>query len=319
MERSTPLLKHKKQEWDHRFAQEGLSKQELPQPLRLRTMNGSAVKSTFEHLGTQTNKSSVVKSTSSQSTVSTREKDHKRSGPSAQSAQFHTVKTLLEIDDKEFLSTAFNLAVKSSPSIEASVKNDRFSSSFGDHVSHGEHLLGDQSTPFRGPFTQSALLEIDISSSLQTLDKDDEEMRKEISDISFLNLSDCSGEHGGGGGGGRGAGRGFSYHSRSHSSGSNREGAAKPLCRLEVIGRGSSATIYRAVHLKSLSLCAEKVITVTDPSKRLQMMSELQSLKRTVRDRNGQSRCENIIGLLDIVCNPSDGTISICLEYMSGE
>ena len=317
MERSTPLLKQKKQEWDHRFAQEGLSKQELPQPLRLRTMNGSAVRSTFQHLGTQTNKSPAVKLTSSQLAVSTREKDHKRSESSAQSAPFHTFKTLLEIGDEEFQSTAFTLAVKSTPSIEASQKNDRVGSSFGDNASHGEHLLGGQSTPVRGPFNhQSALLEIDISSSLQTLDKDDEEMRKEILDISFLNLSDCSGEHGGGG---RERGRGFSYNYRSNSSGSNREGGVRPLCRLEVIGRGSSATIYRAVHLKSLSLCAEKVITVTDPSKRVQMMSELQSLKRTVRDRNGQSRCENIIGLLDIVCNPSDGTISICLEYMSGE
>ena len=91
------------------------------------------------------------------------------------------------------------------------------------------------------------------------------------------------------------------------------------LCRLEVIGRGSSATIYKAVILKSLTLCAEKVIVVSDASKRVQMMSELQSLKKTVRDRNGRSRCENIISLLDIVANPKDGTISICLEYMSGK
>ena len=50
------------------------------------------------------------------------------------------------------------------------------------------------------------------------------------------------------------------------------------------------------------------------------MMSELQSLKKTVVGDNKRSvnRCLNIIGLLDIVSNPINGTISICLEYMNG-
>lgn len=317
MERLTPLSKLKKQEWDHRFAQEGSSKQELPQPVRLKTMNGSAVISTFQHLGTQTKKVLLVKSTSSQSTFSTKDKDRnscldqKRSGASAPSIQSHSFNTYLEIDRVELQAIAPNLTVKSILSIEASEKDDKVDINSGDCVNEEEYRRGGYSKPIRATFNyQSTLLEIDISSSNHTLDRDDDEMRKEILDMSYLGLSDNSGEHGG---------RGFSYPCRGRSDGPNSQAQAKPLCRLEVIGKGSSATIYRAVLLKSLTLCAEKVIIVTDPSKRVQMMSELQSLKKTVRDRNGQSRCENIIGLLDIVSNPSDGTISICLEYMSGK
>lgn len=312
MERLTPLSKLKKQEWDHRFAQEGSSKQELPQPVRLKTMNGSAVISTFQHLGTQTNKVLLVKPTSSQSTSSTKDKDRnscldqKRSGASAPSIQSHSFNTYLEIDRAELQ------AVKSISNIEALERDDKVDMNSGDCENEEEYRpRGGYSKPIGAPSNyQSTLLEIDISSSNHTLDRDDDEMRKEILDMSYLGLSDNSGEHGG---------RGFSYPCKGRSSGPNSQAQAKPLCRLEVIGKGSSATIYRAVLLKSLTLCAEKVIIVTDPSKRVQMISELQSLKKTVRDRNGQSRCENIIGLLDIVSNPSDGTISICLEYMSGK
>ena len=94
--------------------------------------------------------------------------------------------------------------------------------------------------------------------------------------------------------------------------------AAYPLCRLELLGRGSSASVYKAVLLRSLTLCAEKVVVVADYSKRTQLLRELQSLKKTLVDKDGRTRCANVVSLLDIVPNPRDGTLSICLEYMDG-
>ena len=169
------------------------------------------------------------------------------------------------------------------------------------------------SSPFRGlRKCRLSSLKIDVSVSTQTLDKDDDDMRKEINEISNLGLI-----------AGQKPGR-ASLQARYDRVGINSPSSVinlpKPLHRLGIIGRGSSAIIYKSILLKSLQLCAEKVIVVTDPSKRVQMMSELQSLKKTVLGDNKGSgnRCVNIIGLLDIVSNPINGTISICLEYMNG-
>ena len=169
------------------------------------------------------------------------------------------------------------------------------------------------SSPFRGlKKCRLSSLKIDVSLSTQTLDKDDDEMRKEINEISNLGL--IAGKKPGGV-------RSQAHYDRAGiNSPSSAISLPKPLYRLGIIGRGSSAIIYKSILLKSLQLCAEKVIVVTDPSKRVQMMSELQSLKKTVVGDNKGSvnRCLNIIGLLDIVSNPINGTISICLEYMNG-
>lgn len=89
-----------------------------------------------------------------------------------------------------------------------------------------------------------------------------------------------------------------------------------PLKRLDALGRGSSAVVYRAVYLKTLTVCAEKVIVASDPNKRLLLMRELESLKKSVK--KGQESCPNIVKLLDVVSNPIDGTLSMCLEYMNG-
>ena len=151
-------------------------------------------------------------------------------------------------------------------------------------------------------------LKIDVSTSVQTIDKEEDEMRKEIDDRTNLGLI-----------GVQNPGRKIS----NFGVNSNLKGninLPKPLHRLEIIGRGSSAVIYKSILLGSLQICAEKVIIVSDPSKRQQMMNELQSLKKIVRDKNhGDNKCPNIIGLLDIVSNPQDGTISICLEFMNGK
>lgn len=92
------------------------------------------------------------------------------------------------------------------------------------------------------------------------------------------------------------------------------EQRAYPLKRLDCLGKGSSSVVFRAIHLKNLTVCAEKVIVSIDPTKQILLIRELESLKKTVHD----STCLNIVQLLDVVPNPIDGTISICLEYMNG-
>ena len=93
---------------------------------------------------------------------------------------------------------------------------------------------------------------------------------------------------------------------------------AYPLCRLDMIGRGSTTTVYKAVLLNSLVLCAEKVIVVREKSKRDKLFTELQSLKTLLNDGNGRTKCVQLVSLLDIIPNPRDGTLSLCVEYMDG-
>ena len=99
-------------------------------------------------------------------------------------------------------------------------------------------------------------------------------------------------------------------------NGENEKVEAFPLKRLDLLGRGSSSNVYRSIYLKNLTLCAEKVIVSADPAKRLLLLRELESLKKSVK--RGQDICPNIVQLLDVVSNPTDGTLSICLEYMNG-
>ena len=82
---------------------------------------------------------------------------------------------------------------------------------------------------------------------------------------------------------------------------------AYPLCRLDMIGRGSTTTVYKAVLLSSLVLCAEKVVVVREKSKRDKLFYELQSLKTLLIDSNGLTKCAHLVSLL-----------SLCVEYMDG-
>lgn len=321
MEKSPTSLKGKRLEWDGRFAHDGTSKQELPQPPRLRTMNGSAVKSTFQHLGIQIRKTPSQKTLSlSNSTASLRDKDKyqqecKKGGSYSRLSQILPTHTSLRCETAGHnfdATTSSNLSLLTPTSDKSSEKSPRknsYDSKCGETDDGLRDIIVDNISPFEG-YSKGRLnsLKIDITSSIQTIDIDDIEMRKELFDMANMDLSQSD--------------MNISKREDSYREDLTRSGALnmlQPLCRLEVIGRGSSAIIYKAILLKSLSLCAEKVIVVTDPSKRIQMMSELQTLKRTVRGRNGQNRCENIISLLDIVSNPREGTISICLEYLSGK
>jgi serine/threonine protein kinase len=84
------------------------------------------------------------------------------------------------------------------------------------------------------------------------------------------------------------------------------------LKRLSLIGKGSSAVVYRSIHFRSLHLVAEKVVLASGLVKRKQLLTELLTLKKSLC---GPNSCENIVQLIDVVAN-LDGTVSMCLEYM---
>mmetsp|Transcript_22785 Transcript_22785/g.31247 ORF Transcript_22785/g.31247 Transcript_22785/m.31247 type:complete len:1006 (+) Transcript_22785:85-3102(+) len=95
-----------------------------------------------------------------------------------------------------------------------------------------------------------------------------------------------------------------------------------PIARIEKIGHGSSSTVFKSVMLRTLTVCAEKVVTVDDPSKRSQLRRELEYLKVSFSEDNqcieSTAQSPFIVHLLDVLSNPLDGTLSICLEYMDG-
>jgi serine/threonine protein kinase len=117
---------------------------------------------------------------------------------------------------------------------------------------------------------------------------------------------------------------------------------AFPVTRIETLGQGSSAVVYKSVMLNCLTVCAEKVVEVSDPSKRAQLRRELESLKQsqgfcpsptshsynntnTNNSNNNNSNNNNnnqgsrfIVRLLEVLSNPFDGTLSVCLEYLDG-
>lgn len=103
---------------------------------------------------------------------------------------------------------------------------------------------------------------------------------------------------------------------------SDRAALSYPVHRLSVLGQGSSSVVYKSVMLNKLRVTAEKVFLVGDSKKQLQMFRELQSLKSVcslLSEEDGleHSASPYIVELLDVFSNPTDGTLSLCLEYMN--
>lgn len=87
------------------------------------------------------------------------------------------------------------------------------------------------------------------------------------------------------------------------------------LVRLNSIGKGSSASVYKSVLFPSLLVVADKVVVLSNKEKSSQIISELKSLKTALQSGDF---CDSIVKLLEVYPNPKDGTISMCLEYMNG-
>lgn len=90
-----------------------------------------------------------------------------------------------------------------------------------------------------------------------------------------------------------------------------------PVLRMEALGQGSSSIVYKAVMLHSLQVTAEKVFVIHDSQKRLQLFRELESLKSLCNDDGANhTSCPFLVNLLEVYSNPTDGTLSMCLDYM---
>ncbi len=92
----------------------------------------------------------------------------------------------------------------------------------------------------------------------------------------------------------------------------NQENPAS-LTRLERLGYGASSTVYKSFYTKELKLVAEKVIVVSDSRKFSQLVSELTTLRKMLA---GVTRSKYIVNLIDVFSSPMDSTVSVCLEYM---
>jgi mitogen-activated protein kinase kinase 1 len=85
-----------------------------------------------------------------------------------------------------------------------------------------------------------------------------------------------------------------------------------PILRATTIGQGASSKVFQSVRLIDLKLCAEKVIVVGDTNKRQQLVREIELLESLCCE----PAASNIVQLYGILPNPTDGTLSILLEYM---
>lgn len=146
-----------------------------------------------------------------------------------------------------------------------------------------------------------------------------------------------------------------------------------PMKRLYPLGRGASSIVYKTLKLNNLKIYAEKVLVVSDPIKKKQIIREIESLRsmfsssstsssnpptltttttgggggggryplsrdsspvKSSSGNNGaggvesddnvfnspkgiHSSCQYIVELYDVLQNPMDGTLSLCLEYMN--
>jgi serine/threonine protein kinase len=105
--------------------------------------------------------------------------------------------------------------------------------------------------------------------------------------------------------------------------------AEDELLRLCVLGKGAGGIVYKAVHVPSLRIVAIKKIAVFDQDKRHQMVRELKALYKnlvpiagagssTARGSIREGPCPYIVAFHDAFITPSEGNISIVLEYMDG-
>jgi serine/threonine protein kinase len=98
--------------------------------------------------------------------------------------------------------------------------------------------------------------------------------------------------------------------------------------QLEVLGKGNSSVVYKAIHVPSLTLVASKVLRIYDEGKRHQMVREMKSLYLNViplatyfhstPPAPSPFLCTSVIGFHDAFTNAEQGTVTIVTEYMNG-
>jgi len=88
---------------------------------------------------------------------------------------------------------------------------------------------------------------------------------------------------------------------------------------LKELGRGAGGVVYKAVHVRTLNIVAIKKVRMATPSKKKQVMREVQALFRNLiplSDKRKGSPCRNIVTFHGAFTNPETLHMSIVLEYM---
>jgi len=111
---------------------------------------------------------------------------------------------------------------------------------------------------------------------------------------------------------------------------------SRDLVKLSVLGKGASGSVYKALHIPTLRLCAVKEIAVFEAEKRRQMIVELQALYKNIvpidgglsreneSDRGSDTKqakpapCPFVVSFFDAYMNTTAGSVSIVMEHMDG-
>ena len=92
------------------------------------------------------------------------------------------------------------------------------------------------------------------------------------------------------------------------------------LKKLSHIGRGSTSTVYKSFYPNKFEIVAEKVVSCSNDTCRLDLLRELKSLRSLLESND--HRKQYIVNLIDVIVpdnssnSHSFSNISICLEYM---
>jgi len=106
-------------------------------------------------------------------------------------------------------------------------------------------------------------------------------------------------------------------------------GIQDSLVTLGLLGRGTSGTVHKALHVPTLRLVAVKEIPVFEATQRQQMVRELHTLYEnlaplddskgdTTPTRPSSKACPHIVTFYDAFMTTSDCVVAIVVEYMDG-
>ncbi|KAJ1445729.1 kinase-like domain-containing protein [Pelagophyceae sp. CCMP2097] len=126
----------------------------------------------------------------------------------------------------------------------------------------------------------------------------------------------------------------------------SRRGLGDDLVQMGVLGHGACSTVWKALHVPSLRIVAQKVISIFEENKRRQMVRELRALYRMARLEEREESLTNeekptedaaplktaaeaqhaellkrrghIVDFYDAFVDARNGSVSVLVEYMDG-